>query len=156
MAKPGPKPKPTALKLLSGVTRPDRLNLDEPVPSPNPPAPPEWLSAAALAVWDRLVAELETMGVLTSADTELYALFASTAAFYADAVRLVDTTGQLIRGRDGGVVKNPAAQLVRDNGSLLARLSADLGLSPSSRSRVERVDMLPAEGGRLDPARLLS
>ena len=52
MAKRGPKPQPTALKLLRG-TRADRVNDAEPCPPPGEPAPPAYLDAEGLAEWGR-------------------------------------------------------------------------------------------------------
>jgi P27 family predicted phage terminase small subunit len=41
-----------------------------------------------------------------------------------------------VRGQKGELVKSPAAQLVRDNATIIARVGEQLGLSPGSRSRL--------------------
>lgn len=67
MGKRGPRPTPTALKLIKGE-RKDRINFDEPKPTPGRPTMPSWLPLEAKKLWRQIAPELERMGVLTKAD----------------------------------------------------------------------------------------
>ncbi len=69
MAKPGRKPKPTALKLLEGC-RADRINASEPAfaPAHGDAPPPAWLHELGQGLWRELVPMLVSQGILTLAD----------------------------------------------------------------------------------------
>jgi len=54
MAITGPKPKPTAIKILEGNPGKRPLNLNEPKPLQIAPECPDWLLAEAKKEWNRL------------------------------------------------------------------------------------------------------
>jgi P27 family predicted phage terminase small subunit len=75
---PGGRPaKPTALKLLHGDDKknPQRVNRAEPVPASVAVEAPDWLSPAALGVWEALAPDRIATGVLTAWDVDAFALF---------------------------------------------------------------------------------
>jgi P27 family predicted phage terminase small subunit len=147
MGKRGPAPTPTNLRLLRGESRPSRINADEPVPGNRQPEPPVDISPEIRAVWDRVVPELRVMGVLAGADEDLIYAYCVTVVKYRDAVKLLDNAGLLIRGRDGGVVKNPAVQFVRDFGAQLRVLGNEFGFSPAARVGLSTKDKPSAGAG---------
>jgi P27 family predicted phage terminase small subunit len=55
---------------------------------------------------------------------------------HREATELVAKTGILVKGRDGGFVKNPALQIQRDAAMVILRCAEHFGLSPSARSRI--------------------
>ena len=130
----GPAPMPTKLKVLHGETRPARLNRSEPVPRSTRPRMPLDMSPAAIAVWRRVLREMGATGVITSADADVFRAYCESVARYAYAAKLLETSGPLVRGQKGELVKNPIAQLVRDNALLVRALARELGLTPSARS----------------------
>ena len=67
----GRRPKPTALKVLTGA-RKDRINAREPTPEAGEPTKPE-LSPGAMAVWDRLAPLCLQQGTLTVSDGDAFA-----------------------------------------------------------------------------------
>lgn len=69
---PGPPPKPTALKILTGNPGKRKLNDREPMPEPRC-APPAWLAPEALVEWKRQAPPLERLGLLTEIDGEAFA-----------------------------------------------------------------------------------
>ena len=73
----GRKPKPTVLKLLHGERNKNRINLNEPKPTPKAPKCPSWLSVEARREWKRLAPELERLGLLTKADLAMFASYCS-------------------------------------------------------------------------------
>ena len=66
--KPGTKPKPTHVKLVTGNPGKRPLNEDEPEFVSGIPEPPDFLFDDARVVWDKLASELHQKGVLTEMD----------------------------------------------------------------------------------------
>jgi P27 family predicted phage terminase small subunit len=149
MGRRGPAPAPAKLKLLRGETRPSRVNYREPRPLPGLPERPADLIAGAEIVWQRSVAALAAMGVLSGADRDLLRVYAETVVRYEQAATLYATTGPLIVGaRRGELVKNPLAAMVRDLGSQVQHLGRELGLSPAGRASLHAAESA-APGARL-------
>lgn len=117
MAKRGPKPKPTALKVLDG-TRADRINDLEPVyPVPaGVPEPPEWLESYSKSLWRRLAPLLHGQGILTEADLPAFE-------------NLCDLYHRWRTYRDDLSARKE-----------YNRLLTEFGLTPSSRSRIKATD----------------
>lgn len=133
---PGPPPKPTALKILEGNPGQRKLNTEEPKPTPGAPRPPADLKGEALAEWGRIVPELERLGLLSKLDRAyLVAYCEAWASFDAARAAMVEH-GPLVRGRDGGLVKNPAAAVMKDAADMMLKFGSRFGMSPSDRSRL--------------------
>jgi P27 family predicted phage terminase small subunit len=131
----GPRPAPAALKLLRGETRPSRVNHHEPRPLDRFPEPPPDLSAAAAAVWGRVLAEFGHTRIIRAADHDVLRLYCEAVVRYEEASRLLAGSGPLVQSkRTGDLVKNPLHQVARDNAALVRQLAGDLGLSPSART----------------------
>lgn len=135
MTIPGPKPTPTHLRIVRGE-RADRINKNEPKASKSKPRCPNWLSAEAKTVWRRTVKQLELMGILSEADNDIICAYSNAVVNYQRATELVDKAGVLIKGRRDGVVTNPAVRVQRDSAMLVHRFATELGLTPSSRTRL--------------------
>jgi len=151
MGRRGPAPAPTRVKMLRGETRPSRLNLHEPMPSPDVPKMPADMDAEAKVVWRRVLRDMRYTGVIRAADADVFRCYCEAVARYAQAARLYAQSGPLIR-RDGNMVKTPLHQVARDNADEIRQFARELGLSPSARVglRIERErvgDQLTAEIG---------
>ena len=155
MGRRGPAPAPTRLKLLKGETRPSRLGAGEPVPGPGMPRMPGWLSPDAREVWDRTVRELAVMGMAHAADSDALAVYCSAVVTHARAQQLLDAAGPLIKGHDGGVVRNPAVTVVNHCAVIIGRYAREFGLTPSARVNLAHPSPDP-ESTRLLAERLLS
>lgn len=138
MGRRGPAPKPTRLKVLHGETRPSRLPTAEPRPRVASPVPPRWLSAEAREVWDRTTAELEAMGLARAADTDSLVVYCTAVVNHARAQQLLDRAGPLIKGVEGGVVRNPAVAVVNATAATVNRYAREFGLTPSARVNLGR------------------
>src|SRR5690606_15032073 len=79
--------KPTALKVLQGTARPDRVKKGEPKPRPIAPEPPPGLDRFGKEAWRRLAPLLERQGLLTEDDAELFWAFCQTWSQLRKAVR---------------------------------------------------------------------
>ncbi len=135
----GRRPMPTNLRILRGETRPSRLNRNEPKPAPRKPTCPKHLSPAAKRVFRAICVELRDMGLLSKADTFLIEVLSNAVVHYRANVEVVDLGGVLTRARDGNLVRNPASTPMRQHADLIVRVTAELGLSPSARSRLTAI-----------------
>lgn len=138
MAARGRKPKAPELKVLHG-DRADRINQDSPAAIAGRPECPEWLKEDPVASlkWDELVDQLEQLGVLSRTDSESIALYCATYSTWRMARSELKTAESLtVAGAQGGTKLNPLNSVVASTAGLLARLQAEFGLTPSSRSRV--------------------
>lgn len=138
---PGPKPLPTHLKIVKGI-RADRINKEEPkaVKSKSIKAP-IWLSDDAKKVWAVTTKELKNMGMLYKADTDIIVAYCNAVVNYRAATDIITKTGILVEGRRDGMVSNPACRVQRDSAMLIRQLASELGLTPSSRSRLSVKNM---------------
>ena len=136
MARPGPAPTPTHLRVVRGV-RTDRINKSEPQPKQREPRCPTWLSREAKAVWKRTAEQLRIMGLLFEADQDVLVAYVTAVVNFQRATKIVDTEGVLIEGRRDGVVTNPAVRVQRDAAQQIRMLAGELGLTPASRTRLK-------------------
>ena len=144
MARGGPPPKPTHLKLLEGNPGKQKLNLNEPKPRPVAPSCPSWLTAAAKAEWKRLVPELDSLGLLSGLDRGVFAAYCQAWARWREAEELLEKHGLTYEytNKAGEVNTVNRPEVVTAHKYLLAmtRAAQEMGFSPASRSRV-RVDL---------------
>ncbi len=131
MGKRGPAKMPTKLKLLHGEKRAERLNRDAPQPGGKPVMPPG-MSPASQKVWRRLLKAM-TPGIITAVDADGLRVYCDAVIRYADAAEMLESSGALIKGRDGNLVRNPLHQIARDNAMLIRLFGRDLGFLPSAR-----------------------
>lgn len=136
MARPGPAPTPTHLRVVRGV-RTDRINKSEPQPKQNEPKCPTWMSREAKAVWKRTAEQLRTMGLLFEADQDVLAAYVAAVVNFQKATKIVDTEGVVVEGRRDGMVTNPAVRVQRDAAQQIRMLAGELGLTPASRTRLK-------------------
>lgn len=129
----GPQKMPTALKLLHGETRAERLNRYAPKPRANRPAMPRDMSIEAKKVWARIMRDFGHTGILTAVDTDSFRAYCESVARYKYAATALETSGPLVRGRDGNLVRNPLHQIVRDNAILMRAFARELGFLPAAR-----------------------
>ena len=142
MAKPGPKPKPTHLKIIEGNPGNRPLNHKEPRPRKAIPKCPEWMDPIARAEWRRVTKELKAMGTLSTADRTLIITYCRTFSKWVNAEKVVIAKGYLMETPSGMIQANPYVGIANQAQKELRLLCAELGLTPSSRSRlvVEGVD----------------
>lgn len=144
MARRGPKTKPTQLKLLSGTARKHRINAQEPKPEVARPAPPEHLTAAAVAEWERVIDETVSLGIMTELDRGALAAYCQAYRRWVSAetalARMAEkdaiTDGLIIRTKAGNAIQNPLVGAANKAMADMVRYAAEFGLTPSARTRV--------------------
>lgn len=143
MARPGPAPKPTQLKMLEGSAQHKALCPDEFRPATKAPECPEHLKGEAQREWNRLSAELVRYGMVSEVDRGVLSMICTVWARYVEAeeaiARIAEASsgsGLLIRSPTGYPVQSPWVGISNRSIELYRSLLQEFGLSPAARSRV--------------------
>lgn len=135
----GRRPKPTAQRVLEGNPGHRPLNPEEPEfpPVDGDITPIELLDdKAAIEEWARLSPLLTTARVMTEADRgALLALCQQWSRYLAASAKVKDA-GLVVKAPSGYPIPNPYLPIANRALSNCTKLWAELGLTPSSRSRV--------------------
>jgi P27 family predicted phage terminase small subunit len=147
MAKRGRKKKPTALKILHG-DRKDRIPVSEPRAVAGLPEKPAHLDEDASAEWDRIVGELNLLGVLSKTDGPALALYCSAFSRWVRANKQLEA--KLISTTDKGSDKvNPHVTIAAQAEALMLKILAEFGCTPSSRANLSMVSSNDAPKDKL-------
>ena len=143
MGKRGPAKKPTALKLLTGNPGKRPLPENEPKPQVGFKNCPEHLTGAARDFWNEWAPILSRCGIATEADTQAFIYAAEQHAEYVFCRDNVAIEGRVIVGVGsmGQEVrtKNPHWDMAQQALKNVTQILKEFGMTPSSRSGVERV-----------------
>jgi P27 family predicted phage terminase small subunit len=140
----GRKPKPTTLKLLTGIPGKRALNDREPTGPPGMPTCPAWLDSEAQAEWNRVTAELDAMGILSLADRSALTAYCKAWSRWVEAEEQVRKFGMIVKSPEKGFpMKSPWLCIADQALEAMRKLMVEFGLTPSSRSRLR----LPGGGG---------
>ncbi|SCK49348.1 phage terminase, small subunit, putative, P27 family [Variovorax sp. HW608] len=141
----GPAPKATALALVDSggklSTAARRRAKHEAQVLDALGDPPEDFTDAQRAAWVA-IAKLAPVGLLTSADREVFAGFVVTAVLRAQTLQLFNRSGGHVLVRDNNhnqLVLNPLMREYRRMTEQLRALSSELGFSPASRARLASI-----------------
>jgi phage terminase small subunit len=104
----GRRPKPTRMKVLLGNPGKRRLNEDEPRPEPAVPECPVELGAVARTEWDRLVAELAPLRILTHLDRAALAAYCGAYSLWAESTSAIQQYGAMVKSPTGYPSRLPA------------------------------------------------
>lgn len=146
----GRRPIPKAIQKAKGTYKihPERENKLEPDPQIGWPPKPEEVESDWIASkkWDQLCKTLEELRILVTCDYDVLALYAITYSQYRRALASVNKTGQVLiqKDRESQVraMRNPYSIELHKYMDRLKLLITELGLSPTSRSRIHAA---PAE-----------
>lgn len=131
----GRKPKPTFLKLVQGNPGGRAINHDEPQPDGDLVEPPSFFSPRQRIIWQECIANAPP-GMLKRLDFAALQVFVVACENHELAAAKVTELGQMVKvGK--GVGHNPYVSIMNNQAAIMLKASADLGFSPSSRSRVK-------------------
>lgn len=131
----GPKPKPSFLKIVGNTERADRVNPDEPEPSGDLADPPGHLSSRAQSIWRDCIANAPP-GLLKKLDGGVLEIYVCAKETFELASAEVSEQGAMVKiGKWTG--HNPYLAIRNSAAAVMLKAAADLGFSPSSRSRVK-------------------
>jgi P27 family predicted phage terminase small subunit len=145
----GPKPTPTTTRRLSGNPSRRPFNAHE----PEPPAldawdvPEELDTPSAQAEWTRLAPMLRACRQITAADRAALVALCLEWSRYLEAMREVRVKGLILTAsRSGYLMPNPYLSVGMKALANCQKLWPELGLTPSSRSRVRAAGPGEADG----------
>jgi P27 family predicted phage terminase small subunit len=144
----GRKPVPTAQKQLHGNPGRRPLNEQEPqhaVPGAAFDTPPDVLTPHPKAVeeWQRLAPLLRRARQVTEADWSALIALCLEWARYLEATALIKVAGLVVRTPAGYPMPNPYLAIATRALANCNRLWPELGLTPSSRARVQTIPGMP-------------
>ena len=137
----GKRPDPPELKVLKGVGKkdPNRINRIAPKITLIQDAPcPDHLSGLAREAWVWCVDMLRGAGLLDKSVLASVESYAINYQRFREAQPELDRLGITIASSSGNLVTNPAWRVSCDATDRILRALAEMGLTPSSRSRVQR------------------
>jgi len=123
------------VRQLRGETRPSRTRI-EPQPPDRPPEPPDSLTPAARAVWDRLVSDFAAMGILFAVDSDPLAMLCSSVATFHAADQALAEQGHIVVDDHGAPRRNPWIMIRRDAVAEIQRLGSAFGMTPVARAHL--------------------
>jgi len=128
--------KPTALKILQGTARKDRINSDEPQYDIEIPEPPQEVKGRALAEWNRISPLLDSMRLISHADRAALAAYCIYYADFQNAVEHIAEHGQTVESPNGYPIASPYIAIRNKSAELMRKYINEFGLSPASRGKV--------------------
>lgn len=152
--KPGPPPKPSALKRLAGQPGHHVLPKEPEIKPPEKaPRAPRWLSGPAREEWRRLTPLLVHAGLYTDLDFQTLALYCQAVGDWREALEKINQTGgKVLTGTNGGLYQNPWVSLASKAREQALRLIQEFGLSPAAVGRVQFAETEPPKPGQHIPA----
>ena len=138
----GRTPKPTALKAFEGgrshLTKAEIAKQDnEPRPPNDCPSAPSWLDAGARRKWRELCDILNVMGVVTSIDGDVLAIYCQAYADHERLVRYLRKNGEVTESPQGYAMPRPEVSLRNRARDDLRKAGAELGIGAASRAKIE-------------------
>lgn len=145
MGKRGPKPMPTALRVIEGNRGHRGMSPMEPKPQTDRPDAPPWLQPYALELWNRVIDELYMTGMLTLLDAETLGTVCECFGRYRLCVENVNrwekanpnTGGIIVKTKNGNPIQNPLFGQLNTLRREWLKAAAEFGLSPSSRTQID-------------------
>lgn len=137
----GRPPKPAGLKLIEGRGNGTdsggrKVNVG-PEFARSAPEPPDWLPAEARDEWNRVVPELDRLGLLKSIDRTSLASYCMTWERFVEASQIVMREGMVIHDDKQGKAQRHPALLTAEAASRELRSWAMLfGLTPAAEQRL--------------------
>lgn len=133
----GRKPKPTAKKKLEGNPGKRKMNEKEPKPDVMIPDAPGHFEGEALAEWKRVTQELQTLRLISNIDRAALVAYCQAWGDYVKACDTIDEEGEVITSDKGGLYQNPWVSIKNSAMDRMVRISAEFGMTPSSRTRLK-------------------
>lgn len=135
--KRGTKPTPTFLRVIRGNPRDKPLNQNEPRPTGNLYAAPDWLSPSQKEGWDYAI-EHAPVGLLKHLDRSVLTIWVIAEDRHREASKKVDEHGMLIKAPNTGLpIQSPYMAIANKQASIMLKAAAELGFTPSSRTQIQ-------------------
>jgi P27 family predicted phage terminase small subunit len=133
---PGPPPKPVEQKRREGNPGKRALPDSLIVAGRGVPDKPESLTETAAVIWDEIVPQLETWGMLDRIDGLALEALCFQAALMREAMSTIKAEGTTSTGSTGQIREHPAIKTFQNAQNELRKWSERFGMDPSSRTRL--------------------
>jgi P27 family predicted phage terminase small subunit len=144
----GRKPKPTHLKIVGGNAGKRKLNASEPTPEGDLCDPPDWLTEDQAVGWKYAI-QHSPNGLLKNLDRSALVVWVVAEDLHRQASVAVAKFGLVTKSPvKGDPMQNPYLAIVNRQATIMMKAAAELGFTPSSRSRVA----IDGSNGKEDPA----
>lgn len=143
MGRRGPRPTPTALRIVKGNPGRRPLNRREARPGGGLPTAPAMLDDVGRREWRRVVRKLAAIGLVTTLDRSVLAVYCLAWATIADCQAKIKQFGSILKSPSGFPVLSPYVPQLNQAVKQLMAAAAELGMTPSSRSRIDIGDQAP-------------
>lgn len=139
MAKPGPAPKPTALRKLAGNPSHRPLNKHEASVPSGMPTCPTHICPEGKREWNRVAGRLKKYGLLTTIDRAALAAYCQAYGRWVQAEHELEKTGgdMICYSPNGYPMQNPLISIANGAMKMMLDALAEFGMTPSSRSKVK-------------------
>ena len=137
MAKPGPSPKPAAIKALEGNPgkRPAAQDAPNPAVLTNLKAP-SFLPPAAKREWKRVVMELARLNLISDLDVMALAAYCNTYSTWLHAIGEIKKNGMVVKTPNGFFQTSQFVKIERDAQEQMLKWLKEFGMTPAARTRV--------------------
>ena len=132
----GPKPTPTALKIINGNPGKRALPKGEPIPVGDLSEAPDFLSESQRDGWGYVVANAPE-NLLKLIDKATLTAFVIAEDLHRQAAEHVQRHGMLIKGPKGIPIQNPYLSVLKQQAVVLMRAASEMGFTPSGRTRIK-------------------
>jgi P27 family predicted phage terminase small subunit len=133
----GRKPAPTHLKRLMGNPGKRPLNEQEPVPEGELHAAPTWMSESQREGWAYAIVN-SPHGLLKKLDRSVLAIWVIAEDLHREAAEKISQYGLLTKSPNAGLpLQSPYLPILNKQAQIMLKTAAELGFTPSSRSRVQ-------------------
>ncbi len=102
---------------------------------------PSYLSQKEREVYNFLVGELKESGILNNLDITILLTCVDSIIRMQECRDLINKQGLVVLKEDGTPVRNPATTIYKDYNSIFNKCCMELGLSPSSRSKLSIINV---------------
>ena len=116
---------------------PNRRNKDAPKANGFEPTMPDYFNDEERQKWVELVADLRSMGILSSETRELLIAYCTAYGGWMKARRAVESAGLALVDKENGTIKrNPFCSELHKYRDAMNRLLPEFGLTPSARGNL--------------------
>ena len=136
----GRRPKPTALKLVTGNPGRRPLPKDEPKPDAALLEAPDILTKKAVKYWAPVAKLLSSAKLLTELDVPALVLYCEAAARYSAANDQIEKYGPVVLAKSGFPVQSPYMAIANKSFEQMTKIMVEFGMTPASRTRVTASD----------------
>ena len=139
----GTKKKPTALKVIKGTLRKDRINPAEPKPDliNNLPASPARFNKEAKKIWDKVCKDLKKLNLLTDVDIHIVEEYVYWKEMSERAEKELRQNGEVCifvnKAGQEYMTESPWLAIKQKASDRVLKIGVQFGFTPSSRSDIK-------------------